>query len=227
MVRDFTRGDRRRGPRPVPRADRRAAATRSPPASAAGPTRSGCSRRSSTTRRAHLRLRARGRRASTPGGTPRRSRPATRGAARRPHLRAAGRGRPDHRVALDLGRARLPRRRPAARAPRGVRRPTYLPITDAEAMDALALLSPHRGHHRGHRVRPRARRRVRGRARARARRHRAGQPLRPRRQGHGDRARVVPPRRRRVDPQEPSDEHRTPFDGSSLAPPPHNAARAR
>ena len=32
-------------------------------------------------------------------------------AARRPHLRAAGRGRPDDRVALDLGRPGLPRRR--------------------------------------------------------------------------------------------------------------------
>ena len=39
-------------------------------------------------------------------------------AARRPHLRAPGRGRPDHRVPLDLGRPRLPGRRPAARPPR-------------------------------------------------------------------------------------------------------------
>ena len=36
---------------------------------------------------------------------------------------------------------RLPRRRPAARAPRATGRATYLPVTDAEAMDALALLS--------------------------------------------------------------------------------------
>jgi tryptophan synthase beta chain len=43
--------------------------------------------------------------------------------------------------ALDLGRPRLPRRRPAARPPRATGRATYLPVTDAEAMDALALLS--------------------------------------------------------------------------------------
>ena len=62
--------------------------------------------------------------------------------ARRAHLRAAGRGRPDRRVALDLGRARLPRGRPAARPPR--RRPgarPTLPVTDTEAMEAMALLS--------------------------------------------------------------------------------------
>ena len=38
-----------------------------------------------------------------------------RGAARQPDLRAAGRGRPDHRVALDLGRSGLPRGRAGAR----------------------------------------------------------------------------------------------------------------
>ena len=71
--------------------------------------------------RRDLRLRGRRRR--------RRDRPARRDdlrrgerrAARRPHLRAPGRGRPDHRVPLDLRRPRLPRRRPAARPPR--RRP--------------------------------------------------------------------------------------------------------
>ncbi len=53
-------------------------------------------------------------------------------AARRADLRAPGRGRPDDRVALDLRRARLPGRRPAARPP-GARsgRADYLPVTDA------------------------------------------------------------------------------------------------
>ena len=39
-------------------------------------------------------------------------------------------------------------------------RATYRPVTDAEAMDAFALLVPHRGHHPGDRVRARARRRA-------------------------------------------------------------------
>ena len=77
-------------------------------------------------RRRDLRLRGRRRR--------RRDRPprgdhrggGERRAARRPHLRAPGRGRPDDRVALDLGRARLPRRRPPARPPRQDR-PRRLP----------------------------------------------------------------------------------------------------
>ena len=97
---------RRRGARAVPRAAPARCPTPSPPASAAAPTRSGCSpaflddadvaiyrlrgrrrrRRHRAARRDHLRRR--GRRA-----------------ARRPHLRAPGRGRPDRRVALDLGRA--------------------------------------------------------------------------------------------------------------------------
>ena len=63
-------------------------------------------------------------------------------AARRPHLRAPGRGRPDHRVALDLGRASTTRASarstPTSRRPAGRR---TRPVTDAEAMDAMALLS--------------------------------------------------------------------------------------
>ena len=51
---------------------------------------------------------------------------AARRAARRPQLPAAGRRRPDHRVALDLGRARLPGRRPRARVARG-HRPCRVP----------------------------------------------------------------------------------------------------
>ena len=61
--------------------------------------------------------------------------------ARRAHVRPAGRGRPDDRVALDLGRARLPRRRPAARPPGQVRPRRLPPVTDAQAMDALAVLA--------------------------------------------------------------------------------------
>ena len=143
MVRDFTRGigDEARAavPRPAPAGCR----TRSRPASAAAPTRSGCSPRSSTTRTSRSTASRPAATASTPprhaatihAGDARR-------AARRPHLRAPGRGRPDHRVALDLGRPRLPGRRPAARPPR--RRPAgrrTSPVTDAEAMDAMALLS--------------------------------------------------------------------------------------
>ena len=39
-------------------------------------------------------------------------------------------------------------------------RATYRPITDAQAMDAMAAAGPHRGHHPGDRERARARRRV-------------------------------------------------------------------
>ncbi len=39
-------------------------------------------------------------------------------------------------------------------------RATYRPVTDTEAMDAFALLSPHRGHHPRDRVRARDRRRA-------------------------------------------------------------------
>ena len=43
-------------------------------------------------------------------------------------------------------------------------RATYRPITDAQAMDAMATLARSRGHHPGDRERARARRRVRRRA---------------------------------------------------------------
>ena len=57
----------------------------------------------------------RGHRDRPPRGVDQRRQP--RRAARQPHLPAAGRRRPDHRDALDLGRPRLPRRRPRARLP--------------------------------------------------------------------------------------------------------------
>ncbi len=71
-------------------------------------------------RRGRRDLRLRGRRRRRRDRPPRRDhrRGRERRPARRPHLRAPGRGRPDHRVPLDLGRPRLPRRRPAARPPR-------------------------------------------------------------------------------------------------------------
>ena len=60
---------------------------------------------------------------------------------RRPHLRPPGRGRPDHRVALDLGGPGLPGRRPRARPPRRHRPRAYEPVDDAEAMAALEKLA--------------------------------------------------------------------------------------
>ena len=58
---------------------------------------------------------------------------------------------PEHAFLKDIGRAE------------------YRPITDTEAMDAFALLSPDGGHHPGHRVRPRRRRRAEARRRTRCR----------------------------------------------------------
>ena len=71
MVRDFHRGHRRRGARPVPRADRRGCPTPSSPASAAAPTRSGIFHRLPRRRRASrlVRLRGRAATASRPAAT--------------------------------------------------------------------------------------------------------------------------------------------------------------
>ena len=110
---------------------------------------------------------------------------APRRAARRPQLRAAGRGRADGRVALDLGRPRLPGRRAGARLPRRHRpRATYRAVTRRGGDGRAAAAQPHRGHHPGHRVRARPGRCARARQGARAGRDDPGQPLRPRRQGH-------------------------------------------
>ena len=117
-----------------------------------------------------------------------------RGAARRPHLRPAGRGRPDQGVALDLGGAGLPRGRPAARLPRG-ERAGDVPAGHRRAGDGrLRAALPHRGHHPGHRVGARDRGRDGARQGA-AGVHDPGEPVRPRRQGHGHRDRVVRPGR--------------------------------
>ena len=58
-----------------------------------------------------------------------------RGAARRVQLPHAGRGRPDHRVALDLGRPRLPERRARALVPARLR-PRGVPLRHRRAGDA-------------------------------------------------------------------------------------------
>ena len=142
IVRDFVGGIGVEARRAVPGAARRGCPTRWRPASAAAPTRSASSTRSSPDDgRAAVRLRGRRRR--------RRDRPA-RGvdhrrlggrAARRPDVRAAGRRRPDRRVALDLGRAwttrASARSTPGCTTPAG---PRYEPVTDAEAMAAFQLL---------------------------------------------------------------------------------------
>ena len=140
MVRDFARGHRRGGPAAVPGADR--------PAAGRGGRLRG--RRLQRDRhlprvprrreRAAVRLRGRRRRAGDRPARRQHHRRLRRGAARRAHLRAAGRGRPDARVALDLRRAGLPGRRPRARLAARHRPGDYQPVTDAEAMDAFALL---------------------------------------------------------------------------------------
>ena len=61
-----------------------------------------------------------------------------RGAARRLLGDHAGRGRPDPRGALDLGRPRLPRHRPEHAWLRDSGRARYVAITDAQALDAFA-----------------------------------------------------------------------------------------
>ena len=128
-------------------------------------------------------------------------------AARRAHLRPAGRGRPDHRVPLDLRRPRLPRRRarstPTSRA---TGRATYLPVTDAEAMDAMALLSRTEGIipaiESAHAVAGALDVAASSAAEQGPRGDHADQPQRPRRQGHGHRHRVVRPR----DPEQATEE---------------------
>ena len=112
-------------------------------------------------------------------------------AARRPVLPAAGRQRPDHRVALDHRRPGLPRRRPRALLP-ARHRPGRVPPDHRRRGDGgLRAALPHRGHHPGDRVRARARRRDEARPGAGPGRAAAGQPLRPRRQGRRDRVGVV------------------------------------
>ena len=126
--------------------------------------------------------------ASTPGGTRPRSPAARRRAARRPHLPAAGRERADHRVALDLRRPGLPRRRPGARVP-ARHRPRRVRAGHRRRGDGgVRAALPDRGHHPGDRDGARPGRRAWCSASelgpdATA----AGEPVRPRRQGRRDR----------------------------------------
>ena len=141
--------------------------------------------------------RRRGHRVGPARGAVRLDRDARR-AARRDELPHAGRRRPDRRVALDLRRARLPERRAGARLA-ARQRPGRVPLRHRRhGHGGVPPAQPHRGHHPGHRVGARPGRRHGGRARARPRRPAARQPLRPRRQGHGDRRRLVRPARGRV-----------------------------
>ena len=118
MVRDFTSGIGDEARQPVPRAVRRPAGRRR------GVRRRRLQRdrpvpgvpRRRGGRDLRLRARRRGSRDRAARGDHRGRR--QRGPARRPQLRAPGRGRADHRVALDLGRPRLPRGRAPARPPR-------------------------------------------------------------------------------------------------------------
>lgn len=105
--------------------------------------------------------------------------------ARLPLVRPPGRGGPDHRAVLDLGRSGLPGHRPGALVPQG-QRPRRVPRGHRRRRDAgPAPALPHRGHHPGHRVGARARGRPRPGQGARQGRADRGQPVRPRRQGHG------------------------------------------
>ena len=83
---------------------------------------------------------------------------------------AAGRGRADDRVALDLGRAGLPGRRPGARVA-GRDRAGVVPADHGRRGDGgVQAAVPDRGHHPGDRVRARGRRRARHRRRSWGRR---------------------------------------------------------
>ena len=206
----------RGGPAPVPRdgarlpeghqrRGARAAARRGRPA----PRRRHRVRRRRLQRDRHVRRlpRRRGRQALRRRGGRRRRRHApprgihrartTRRAPRREDLRAAGRGRPDDRVALDLGGPRLPGRRARALVAR-VDRARRVHPRDRRRGDAGAAPAVRdRGHHPRDRVRARPRRRAADRARARPRRDPRGLPLRPRRQGHGHRRALLRALRRR------------------------------
>ncbi len=157
---------RRRGPRPVPRAYRPAARRRRAPASAAGPTRSASSTRSSTTPTSSSTASRPAATASRPAGTPPPSPPATAACCTAPAPTCC-RTRTARRSSRTRSRPGSTTRASARSTPTWptVGRATYQPVTDAEAMDALALLCPHRGHHPGDRERARARRRGRRRER--------------------------------------------------------------
>ncbi len=188
---------RRRGPRPVPRADRRAARTRPSPAWAAAPTRSACSPPSSRTRTCSSSAARPPATASTRCGTPRRSTPGEFGVlhgartfvlqdedgqTKESHSISAGLDYPgvgpEHAYLAETGRA------------------SYRPVTDTAGDGRVRAAVPHRGDHPGDRVRARRRRRAAA-GEGAAGVDDPGEPLRPRRQGHGHRDRVVRPGRTR------------------------------
>ena len=141
MVRDFQRVIGAGGARADAGAGRAGCPTRWRPASAAAPTRSASSTRSSTTRRAAGRLRGRRRR--------RRDRAARRDAHRRARrVRCTARARTCCRTRTARPSSRT-RSQPAwttrasarsTRCLKDIGRAEYRPVTDAEAMDAFALL---------------------------------------------------------------------------------------
>ena len=93
-------------------------------------------------RRAHRRRRSggRGHRERASRRVARRRPP--RRAARQPHLRAAGRRRPDHRDAFDLGRAStIPASAPSTRSSRTPAAREYVGVTDDEALAAFHQLA--------------------------------------------------------------------------------------
>ena len=170
----------------------------SPPASAAGPTRSACSPRSSTTT-----WRSTGSRPVATGFETGRH-AATIKAGDRGVLHGArtyvlqdddGQTIESHSISAGLD---YPGVGPQHAHLAASGRATYTPVTDAEAMEAMALLSRTEGIipaiESAHAIAG-ALEVAEG---LRPRRHPADQPLGPRRQGHGDRHRVVPPRRGRT-----------------------------
>ncbi len=189
-------GHRRRGPRAGARADRLAARRR-------GGLRRRRVQRDRALHGVHRRCRRQARRHR--GRWRRRRDRASRGddhgrrrrrAARRPVVPAAGRGRPDDRVALDLRRARLSRCRPRALVPRrhrpGVVRAGHRRRGDVGLRPAVQ----DRGHHPGDRVGARPRRRARAGQGARPRLDDPRQPVGSRRQGRAHRRGVLRPDRR-------------------------------
>ena len=75
-------------------------------------------------------------------------------AARQPHLSAAGRRRPDHRDALDLGRPRLSRRRPRACVPARHRPRRVRRRHRRRGARRVPSPVPHGRHHPGARIEP-------------------------------------------------------------------------
>ena len=167
--------------------------TPSPRASAAAPTRSASSTPSSTTPTCGWSASSPAATASRPAATPPRS-PGARPAcctARSPTCCRTRTGRPieSHSISAGLDYPGVgPEHALAARTSAG---PTYRPVTDAEAMEAFALLCRTEGIIPAIESRARRRRRAAAGPRARAGRDHPRQPVRPRRQGRRHRREVV------------------------------------